>query len=525
MATLRTVIVDTDSSFTGWDYTTLTSAEANEQGDISSTTGTDEYVEIECYATSGTEDSAQADFAGWTTETTNYIEVITPAGSYRHSETWNTNIYRITSNSGSCIIVQQEHFRLTGIQVYLNNNVAGRYAVNLNNTGEATSEFNFSHNLLRGNGGTTYSQRMIDIEGGNSGQIARVWNNFIYDVAIVASASRGIYCQQSGITYIHNNTIIGGTDGIYITSTGTSSIKNNICQDADANGISFAVSVEAATENNVIDDSTLTADAAGGTGSDLKTGTATSYTANKLNDSGGGLSVAKIGSVVVNTTDVTYARVTAIDSDTVLSLSADIFDTGNEAYRITSNIHGTVTFDGSTLKLSASDTYALNNGVNLYSHSNCPVVDDILGTIRPQASIFDIGGFELIQNELSPTEGDLAFGEESPTGGETPVEWSLFSDGAAGSPEIIGDADWGKIALEYTEVAHSPVYDFTDSASRTISLVKDLYGSGSGNPTVQIRGHDSTLFGQDDGTPSWETYSTPVAKTWRYIQVRIIYSV
>jgi len=63
-------------------------------------------------------------------------------------------------------------------------------------------------------------------------------------------------------------------------------------------------------------------------------GTTTSTTANKLVDSGGSfLSEANVGMLVKNTTDVTEARVTAIDSDTTLSISADIMASG-EAYQL-----------------------------------------------------------------------------------------------------------------------------------------------------------------------------------------------
>lgn len=63
-------------------------------------------------------------------------------------------------------------------------------------------------------------------------------------------------------------------------------------------------------------------------------GTTTGTTASKLVDSGGGLSNCKIGDEVYNSTDTAYTTVTAIDSDTQLSLADDIFTSG-EAYIIT----------------------------------------------------------------------------------------------------------------------------------------------------------------------------------------------
>jgi len=62
--------------------------------------------------------------------------------------------------------------------------------------------------------------------------------------------------------------------------------------------------------------------------------TTTSATAYKLNDSGGGFSgVVQVGMIAYNDTDATETKVTAVDSDTVLSVAADIFANA-EDYRI-----------------------------------------------------------------------------------------------------------------------------------------------------------------------------------------------
>jgi hypothetical protein len=63
------------------------------------------------------------------------------------------------------------------------------------------------------------------------------------------------------------------------------------------------------------------------------TGAADGTTANKLVDSTGGLIRAHVGETVTNTTDATSTTITAIDSDTQLSLATDIFISG-EAYSI-----------------------------------------------------------------------------------------------------------------------------------------------------------------------------------------------
>lgn len=62
-------------------------------------------------------------------------------------------------------------------------------------------------------------------------------------------------------------------------------------------------------------------------------GTTTATTANKLEDSGASFTSDLVGYTVKNTTDTTWAQIKAVDSGTVLSLSTDIFTSG-EAYSI-----------------------------------------------------------------------------------------------------------------------------------------------------------------------------------------------
>ena len=62
-------------------------------------------------------------------------------------------------------------------------------------------------------------------------------------------------------------------------------------------------------------------------------GTTTAATANKLVDVGADFSNVSVGDIIYNTTDNTSATVVAIDSSTILEVSADIF-TSPEAYTI-----------------------------------------------------------------------------------------------------------------------------------------------------------------------------------------------
>jgi hypothetical protein len=115
-----------------------------------------------------------------------------------------------------------------------------------------------------------------------------------------------------------------------------------------------------------------------------------------------------------------------------------------------------------------------------------------------------------------------AFGEQNPTQGEDPVSWQTWSDGTAEIPNIIGNVDWGKLSLQQTGAeGRSLVYDLGSSKTRTFTLTENRYGTGAESATIQIRG-DTSLILQDDLFPVWETYTVPISKGYRYVQVRAI---
>jgi hypothetical protein len=111
--------------------------------------------------------------------------------------------------------------------------------------------------------------------------------------------------------------------------------------------------------------------------------------------------------------------------------------------------------------------------------------------------------------------GCLAFGEASPTDGETPISWSTW----AGTGAITGDADWGKLELNGGETQYSKVYDHGEAILRQYQLTENKYGTGQGTATVQYRG-DTVLFLETDLTPTWTTYTGVFDATYRYIQIR-----
>lgn len=86
------------------------------------------------------------------------------------------------------------------------------------------------------------------------------------------------------------------------------------------------------------------------------TGNASGTTANKLVYATGGFTAAvDVGDEVFNSTDSTYAFVTAVDSDTQLSLSADIFVSG-ETFRL----QGEFTHNISDSDMGSADSATVN---------------------------------------------------------------------------------------------------------------------------------------------------------------------
>ena len=108
----------------------------------------------------------------------------------------------------------------------------------------------------------------------------------------------------------------------------------------------------------------------------VDSGTTTATTANKLVEAGQNFTTTvTVGDKVNNTTDGTRAYVTAIDSDTTLSLSSDIMASG-EAYTITSTAKIIVKGTRGTFRNVAFTGITQLSGANAVDSQQCIVVDD-----------------------------------------------------------------------------------------------------------------------------------------------------
>lgn len=120
----------------------------------------------------------------------------------------------------------------------------------------------------------------------------------------------------------------------------------------------------------------------------------------------------------------------------------------------------------------------------------------------------------------STTDGAIAWGEQSPAAGESPLSWTLWDDGAAGPATVTGDADWGQLTVASGDVAHSDVRDLGSVKNRTITINDNRYQSGSGAGSIEFRG-SYTIFTQDAGAPFWQGFSGSFNTSFRYIQLRV----
>jgi len=92
---------------------------------------------------------------------------------------------------------------------------------------------------------------------------------------------------------------------------------------------------------------------------------------------------------------------------------------------------------------------------------------------------------------------------------------------------IDGDSDWGKLKLGSAggDYAVSEVKEYPDDSEKLFTITLNVYGSGSGNSKISLRGQTASFLWDDGEPPNWEVYTAPVNKTWRYIQIKVEWKV
>jgi len=71
----------------------------------------------------------------------------------------------------------------------------------------------------------------------------------------------------------------------------------------------------------------------------------------------------------------------------------------------------------------------------------------------------------------------------------------------------------------------SSVVEMGDASLKTIYGLRDKYetaGGGTGTVTLYIRG-SADWFTRDDAVLTWEEYTAPISRSWRYMQWKIVF--
>jgi four helix bundle suffix protein len=352
-----------------------------------------------CQTTDGSADTAAATIDGWTTSDTNYIKIWTdPSEPYRHQGKWDETKYRLTISNDSGITIEERFVRIYGVQIFIQaTNGNTQHGINLDNNAGSSGEIIVDSSIIRGNPANTYDyHRGISIWNAGTGTGIKISNNIIYDFK-GGNYSAGILAGHddggSIEAYLYNNTLYNNDSGIYSYTSGDVTAKNNLVQNCTDG---FYGTFDSASTYNITDLSA--ADGAFGTTAD--SGTTDSAAANKLIQSGQNFTTTvKVGMIIANTSDTEYTYVTAIDSDTQLSVNDNIMESGDN-YTIYTNMYGNVAFedeDNDDFHLDSSDTVAKNKGANLYADGSLAITTDIDNNARPNsATLFDIGADENI---------------------------------------------------------------------------------------------------------------------------------
>jgi hypothetical protein len=317
-------------------------------------------------------DSTNISYVTNTADTDRCVYFYTPQGNeesindQRHDGKWNVNKYVVETTSNDVVVISR-YCIFEGFQIFQNGDSGSD---GIRTTPNASHTIYITHNIVKAalSGGDSGCYGISIIE---NTYPSYIYNNIIYDWVNAGKTNWGIY--SDGPNYIYNNTVFNCYTGIE-TADNETHVKNNVVN--DCGDTCYTGTFNTASTHNI----------GNGAASELafgatyKTGQADDTAASKLKDADANFITngVKVGCVVKNTTDTTYTRVTALDSEGQLSLNDDIFVNG-ENYEIYTNKIGDVTFnnEGADDFHLGADSFAKNLGTNLSADANLAFWDDI----------------------------------------------------------------------------------------------------------------------------------------------------
>ena len=187
-------------------------------------------------------DTTGVTFAGWTTTSTNYINVYTTTAA-RHNGKWDTNKYRLEVNGSWPLYIAANYVRIEGLQVAIIRSSGSDSGAIEGSVNSSASDVRVSDSIVKGVlSGTVTNTRGIR----NAYNVTkmRIWNNIIYDFVLGSDNTISGITGFGGAAFAYNNTIYNSYTGIRsLNSSGGWTAKNNIVQ-SSTNGYSgsFATS-------------------------------------------------------------------------------------------------------------------------------------------------------------------------------------------------------------------------------------------------------------------------------------------
>ena len=204
MPTTTTVTVKSS----GGDYTSLNAALAGEAADITSATGSDEIIRIDCYPMEDTTKVSSGPLtSGWKTSAANYVELrfVDSGGNPVYTSTWSTSLYRLNVNTTNGTVFYLPH---TGLQHL--HHTAGTFQVRATGTSQDFSGIFELHNdgdsddgyAYFDGGGILVDELDDDVES---------WRAFKYDQSGTVRLRNWIaYCKNTGQSHAALNVPFNG---------------------------------------------------------------------------------------------------------------------------------------------------------------------------------------------------------------------------------------------------------------------------------------------------------------------------
>ncbi len=127
-------------------------------------------------------------------------------------------------------------------------------------------------------------------------------------------------------------------------------------------------------------------------------------------------------------------------------------------------------------------------------------------------------GIDLSGDSIFPFEDDIAWARRGP-------DWDIGAFEFTLPTNIEGDQSWGRLEVHDGHPCTSPVVEMGNANSKTLTAWVDKYetgGGGTGVVEVWVRG-SATWFLRHDVSPTWEEYTAPITRSWRYVQWKLIY--